>query len=257
MLCWHVKVVNDKVQKGVMVNTHTGEIIFSYDLYRNLEIRGNVDIKTWSLPGQTGGTPDRTEDCQDLTVNVSGIGPDDTNSSGYYSVTVPTIGNYTVTSSLEGPHCWVINYTGAEDYYSGTASTSSDHNWTWQNSSHYNEYFVFYYMNKVWHEYSDKVSGFSSNYWYSHDMEGRANDDFDPGVNGRASGTWMGITPANHYGCTVYHEYSHNVIYQAIGHWLGTDYNQDGRAMDEGLSDFYSCSFRNDPRRYAVDRRLD
>jgi len=112
-------------------------------------------------------------------------------------------------------------------------------------------------MNNAWHEYNDKVSGFSSNYWYSQKMEGRANDNFTSGVNGRASGTWMGITSSNHYGCSVFHEYSHNVIYQAHGYWLGTNYEADGRAMDEGLSDYYSCSFRNNPIRYAVDRRLD
>jgi Zn-dependent metalloprotease len=100
VLCWLVKVINNEVQKGVMVDAHTGKIVFSYDLYRNAEIRGNVDIKTWGFPGQTGGTPDCTEVCQDLTVNVPGFGSDNTNSAGYYSVTVPSSGNYTVTSAF-------------------------------------------------------------------------------------------------------------------------------------------------------------
>jgi hypothetical protein len=89
-------------------------------------------------------------------------------------------------------------------------------------------------------------------------MVGNANEG--TGVNGRADGTSIGITLSNHYGCSVYHEYAHNVIFQAHGDWLGTEvlpWRIDGFAMDEGLADYYSCSFRNDPLRYAVSRRLD
>ncbi len=253
-LCWHIRIENG-INKGVMIDAETGQKIFEYDLYRNAEIRGTVRTTTWSIPGQTDGSPDITPYCQDLKVNVTDVGSANTNSSGYYSVTVPSAGDYTVTSSLDGPHCWVINWTGSEDSHSNTASTSSDHNWTWQNSGHYNEYFVFHYMNNAWHEFNDKVSGFSSNYWYSQKMEGRAN--YGTGVNGSANGTLMTITTSNHYGCSVYHEYSHNVNYRANGYWLGDDYDGDGYAMDEGLADYYSCSFRNDPLRYAVSRRLD
>ena len=242
-----------------MIDAQTGQEIYEYDLYCNAEIRGSVKTTTWGLPGQLGGSPDIMADCQDLEVTVTGVGSTNTNSSGYYSVSVPSSGNYTVTSSLDGAHCWVTNLTGPKASYSHLASTASDENWTWQQADHLNEYFVFHYMNKAWHEFNDKVSGFSSNYWYMNKMEGRANDDFDPGLaNGQASGTWISLTPLNHFGCSPYHEYSHNVIFQAHGgSWLGGNYNLDGKAMDEGLSDYYSCSFRNDPLRYAVNRRLD
>jgi hypothetical protein len=253
-LCWHIK-IGRGINKGVMIDAQTGLKIFEYDLYRNSEIRGTVRTTTWSLPGQTDGTPDITPYYKDLKINVTGVGSCNTNSSGYYSITVPTAGNYTVTSSLDGPHCWVTNETGDEASYSNTASTSSDHNWTWQESAHYNEYFVFHYMNNAWYEFNDKVSGFSSNYWYSNKMEGKAN--YGTGVNGSATGTLIGITTSNHYGGSVYHEYSHNVNYRANGYWLGDDYDGDGYAMDEGLADYYSCSFRNDPLRYSISRRLD
>lgn len=113
-------------------------------------------------------------------------------------------------------------------------------------------------MNNAWHEFNNKVTGFSSNHWYSNKMEGWTNENFDPGnANGYATGTYISMTPSNHFGCSVYHEYSHNVNYRNNGFWLGTNYDGDGRAMDEGLADYYSCSFRNDPLRYSVSRRLD
>jgi len=258
-LCWHIKIENG-INKGIMIDAQTGQKIFDYDLYRNAEIRGTVRTTTWSLPGQLGGVPDITPYSQDLNVNVTGIGSSNTNSFGYYCIIVPSEGNYTVTSNLDGPHCFVTNYryAGPGATYSNSASTSSDHNWTWQESAHYNEYFVFYYMNNAWNEFNDKVSGFSSNYWYSNKMEGWANEDFQPGhANGYASGTKISFTPLNHFGCSVYHEYSHNVNFRNNGFWLGSNWLGDGNAMDEGFADYYSCSLRNDPLRYAVDRRLD
>jgi len=254
-LCWHIE-IEDGINKGVMIDAQTGQKIFEYDLYRNAEIRGTVGTTTWSLPGETDGSPDITPYCKDLKVKVTGVVDSAiTNSSGYYSITVPSAGDYTVISTLDGPHCWVTNYTGPRDSYSNTASTSSDHNWSWQNSEHYNEYFMFHYMNGAWHEFNEKVSGFSSSYWFNNKMGGAAN--VGTGVNGAAYGTSISISSSNHYGGTVYHEYSHNVIYKANDYWLGDNYNGDGFAMDEGLADYYSCSFRNDSLMYGTDRRLD
>ena len=254
-LCWHLRIESEGINKGIMVDAETGEAIFEHDLYRNTEIRGTVRATTWSLPGEADGTPDITPYCQEVKVNTVGIGSDNTNSSGYYSITVPGAGNYTVTSNLEGSHCWVTNETGGEASYSNTASTSSAHNWTWQESAHYNEYFVYHYTNNAWNEFNNKVSGFSSNYWYSNKMEGIANHSIPGGgVNGEASGTWLGITSSNHYGGIVYHEYSHNVNFKANGYWLGDNEYGDGYALDEGLADYFSCSFTDDPIAYPSPR---
>jgi hypothetical protein len=260
-LCWHFKLENG-INKGVMIDAQTGQIVYEYDLFRDEEIRGTVRIPTWELPGNCDmfAVPDITPYCQDLKVDVYlgtwHLGSAYTNSSGYYSKNVPYPGDfYTVTSTLTGPHCWITDLNGSPASYSNTATTYSNHNWTWQGSSHYSEYFVFYYMNKVWHEYNAKVSGFSSNHWYTHQMEGQAH--YGSSCNGLATGTKIKIGFDNHYGGSVYHEYTHNVIYRVNGYWLGDDYNADGRAMDEGLADYFSCSFRNDPIRHASNRRLD
>ncbi len=264
-LCWHIKLEHE-IDKGLMIDAQTGQTIYEYDLCRNAEVRGTVRTTTWKLPGNGNGStpPDTTPYCRDLKINITDVGSVNTNSSGNYSITVPSSGNYMISASLDGPYCYVTNDPGCgpSASYSNTASTSTDHNWTWQPQGggipdiwFYNQYFVFHYMNNAWNEFNDKVSGFSSNYWYTNKMRGIAN--YGTGVNGSANGTLIGITEENHYGGSVYHEYSHNVIYQANGYFLGDNKYGDGRAIDEGLADYYSCSFRNDPIRYASNRRLD
>ena len=256
-LCWNLVLINKEknLHKILLIDANTGKIILEYNSFVNEDVNGNAKIATWNLQGMSGGSPDVTLNCQDLTVTVTGVGSTNTDQNGNYSVTVPSSGNYTVTSSLDGPHAYVYNYTGDEASYTGTASTSTDHNWTWQESGHYNEYFVFYYMNNAWHKFSSDVAGFSSNYWNTNKMHGYAN--YGTGVNGSASGTYMTITVDNHYGGSVYHEYSHNVNYRACGGWIGwPNAYSDGYAMDEGFADYFSCTFRNDSYRYAVGRNL-
>jgi hypothetical protein len=110
-----------------MVDAHTGKSVYEYDLYRDSEIRGTVRIPTWQLPwnGDMNALPDITPYCRDLTVNVSGVGSVNTNSSGYYIITVPSPGNYTVTSGLDGPHCYVTTEEWIPASHTYSASTSS------------------------------------------------------------------------------------------------------------------------------------
>ena len=44
----------------------------------------------------------------------------------------------------------------------------------------------------------------------------------------------------------VYHEYTHNVIYNLYGSFIGNTYGSQGSAMDEGLADYFACTFNND-----------
>ncbi|MFH1009296.1 MAG: hypothetical protein V1800_17615 [Candidatus Latescibacterota bacterium] len=256
-LCWsfRLKSGEQRLYKEVFVDAHTGRLVAAHDAFRNQQVRGTVRAWVWSLPGEEGGSPDITPFCDDLTVEVTGVGSDNTNASGYYTITVPDPGTYEVTSVLEGPHAQVENYTGPNASYGSTASTSSDHDWTWNESDHYNEYHLFYRMNRTWHHFYNTVSGFPSNYWRNHIMPG-AIHDFDDAPNGWADGDSIAITPNNHYGGIVYHEFTHNVLYRANGYWLGDRYYDDGYAMDEGFADYYSCTFRNDPELQPY-RQLD
>jgi len=170
ILCWHIKTGRE----GILINAQSGEKVYKYSLIKNDTMHGIVLSKTWSISGASGATPDLTDYCQDLRVIVQGVGNCTTNSSGYYEITVPTSGDYSINSTLYGPNCYVTNFTGSNASYSGTANTSGDYNWTWQESDHYNEYFVFDYMNKAWHNFYNGVSGFSGNYWYSNRMLGKA-----------------------------------------------------------------------------------
>jgi hypothetical protein len=52
----------------------------------------------------------------------------------------------------------------------------------------------------------------------------------------------------------------HNMIYHIYGSWIGSDYYAQGRAMDEGLADYYACTRKNDPiqgESVGVNRNLD
>ncbi|MDP2208408.1 MAG: T9SS type A sorting domain-containing protein [Bacteroidota bacterium] len=58
----------------------------------------------------------------------------------------------------------------------------------------------------------------------------------------------------------VYHEYTHNTIYRIYGGWIGSGGNTQASAMDEGISDYFACTFNNDPlmgEDVLIDRNLN
>ena len=47
----------------------------------------------------------------------------------------------------------------------------------------------------------------------------------------------------------IYHECTHNVLYEIYGDYIGFPATYDeGYAMDEGFADYFACSFTNDSR---------
>jgi hypothetical protein len=71
-------------------------------------------------------------------------------------------------------------------------------------------------------------------------------------VNGRATGFhllfgsdggyyWAGAADV------IYHEYTHNTVHHLYGDWIGEEDDGEGRAMDEGMSDYFSGAITDDP----------
>lgn len=248
-------------QKIYFVEANNSDILLIYNPFVNYDIGGTVTTYAWSYP--TTDSPDSTPDLDDepspyLTITVVGEGTDDTDEDGSYSVAVPSSGSYDVSAVLEGPHAEVTNDAGSDASYSNSASTAAPHDWCWDESAHYNEYNVFYYMNKAW-VYFSEISDFSSNWWYNHSMTCYANDGTGSG-DGSANGSVMSINPnGGPFGGLIYHEYAHNVLFRARGGWIGPPGGfTDGAALNEGLADYYACSFKNHYRFcYASYRRLD
>ena len=57
----------------------------------------------------------------------------------------------------------------------------------------------------------------------------------------------------------VYHEYAHCVIYHLYAGFIGWGGGNEGYAMDEGLADYWACTYNNDPvfgEDCGVDRDL-
>jgi parallel beta-helix repeat protein len=263
LLGWYFRLLSKghSIHKEIFVDAHSNKILSMFDAYLNWEIFGTVQTKGWNEDNASNPTPPTNPDAtfanSDLNVTIQSIGSDVTDEEGDYTITVPNNTSYTVQSSMTGPKASVTDYAGSEASHSASTSPSSAHNWTWNESAHYNEYNVFYYMNKAWSFWAD-VTGFNSNYWYSHAMPCSANKG--SGTDGGASGTDMEMTPDGcKYAGLVYHEFSHNVLYQSRGYWMGwPNIYTDGYALDEGLADYYACSFKNDPKWcYASSRRLD
>jgi len=253
LLSWNFRLLSEEhgMDKEIFIDAHNNKILLVFDAYVNWEIFGTVQTKAWQVDDASNPSPptdpDLTVASTDLNVTIQDVGTDVTDQEGDYSITVPNNTTYTVSSSMTGPRAYVVNDVGSEASHSATASPSAAHDWTWSESAHYNEYNVFYYMNKAW-QYFSGVNGFNSNYWYNHAMQGIAN--FGSGIDGWANGTNIKVTPDGcKYAGLVYHEFAHNVLFRARGGFIGypAEYT-DGYALDEGLADYYSCSFKNDPK---------
>jgi Zn-dependent metalloprotease len=105
---------------------------------------------------------------------------------------------------------------------------------------------MFYHVNYA-HDYYKNTFAFSS-------MDYSMISTFDDGLglNGSADGTNIsfGSVDGQLWALSsdiIYHEYSHNVMYKIYGDWIGgSSSTGQGRAMDEGLADFFAGIITND-----------
>ncbi len=79
------------------------------------------------------------------------------------------------------------------------------------------------------------------------------NVSYSPAIPGKSYGTSLafGYQVSQNWGVAsdvIYHEYTHSVIYNIYGGFIGTGYsaNHQSKALDEGLADFFSAHITND-----------
>jgi Zn-dependent metalloprotease len=68
-----------------------------------------------------------------------------------------------------------------------------------------------------------------------------ASDGFDLYFGSYNGQLWAGAADV------IYHEYTHSTIHHLYGQWIGSDEYEEGKAMDEGLSDYFASAKTNDP----------
>lgn len=158
------------------------------------------------------------------------------------------------TFELNGPYAKVRNRND-NDYRIRrrcTTSTSCDHTWTATDRDHIN---VFYHMN-LFHDWLENQLNYNwVNSWTnSYRFNARVNVLQPDGTqwNNAAAGDPMdfGTNPFARSSDVIYHECSHNMLYDFFNDWIGFSngkYNE-GYAMDEGFADYFACACTNDSR---------
>ncbi|MBD3169445.1 MAG: T9SS type A sorting domain-containing protein [candidate division Zixibacteria bacterium] len=222
------------------IDAHTGAILMRWDGIAR-EFGGRV---TGDIQWNGDYTPFDNEPFKDLTVNASGYGSDETNSSGYYSISGS--GSATITAYLEGPWVDVINNAGPSASFSGTSYGNLDIDFTgYSDPAETNGYF----HTITAHDYIKYVDPPFTGVDYS--MNCNVN------VYGSCNAYWDGSS-INFYreggGCgntaqmatVVHHEYGHGITEfyyypETLPYWDETG------GLNEGWSDFIANCITDQP----------
>ena len=246
------------------IDAKTGNIVCEYSNVVNGNISGTVQIQNW---------PDHYYDPINanyyksgrivLTILASGqTSTRYTNPSGYYNFSNLAYGYYRISARLEGSYLLLHQNNDSHVYY----MTPGTHNWTWSATDATN---VYYHANWIHDFYKTSPFNYGA---MDYQMDAYVNEG--AGANGWANRNDIGFgSEGGQYWArssdVVYHEYTHNTIAHLysqggnprfIGDYYGMDYHSEGRAMDEGLSDFFACTINNDHiqgESVGVNRDLD
>ena len=125
--------------------------------------------------------------------------------------------------------------------YAFTPGSNIEHNVNWSSGDASN---VRYHVSKV-HDYFKNTFSYNAM-----DYQMSANVNAGSGVNGQADGTSISFgSQGGEYWArssdVVYHEYTHDVIHHIYGGWIGIGTDIESHSMDEGLSDYYTCTINN------------
>ncbi|MFZ7131982.1 MAG: hypothetical protein ACOWWR_06450, partial [Eubacteriales bacterium] len=129
-------------------------------------IYGTVVYNSYSLPGQNGGNPtNQSISCPYL--RVMGRTYNDllyTYSDGNGIFTLePGPDRCDISVSLQGQYVIVCDYLYGEENTEIEGLWNGDTvNFVLNSPAHYDEYFLYDYMNRAWHKFSDKISLFNA-----------------------------------------------------------------------------------------------
>lgn len=240
------------------IDAHTGEILLKYNNIRYASISGRVT--GLMLPECRTDSP-QIVDFKDEYVKIADPAIlDTTRIDGSYNLSINP-GDYSLTSSLEGPWVKVMNDVNSginNASYTGSVtspSTGNDINWTTENATQA-EMNVFYHVNKM-HDYVKNTLGY--NIYWQIGAEVNANysvASFNSGIWNLTFGGSRGIFAL--FSDVIYHEYTHAVtemVYDKGGADL--PYYGESGAIDEGLADYFACTINENSRVDGTNRDLN
>ena len=235
-----------EIEKYFIVDAIDGKIIQSYTVrFPDAQATGTVLGEIYPAnPTDTINTmPIRNQ-----YVDILGAGKTTTNNSGNYKKTVSWFSRAGyATFRLNGPYAKVQNNNGANYTENRPWITRSPCNLTWTDTDrdHIN---VFYHMN-LFHDWLEDELGYSwINPW---DGTSRFNAEVNHNFSNAYAGDPMkfGNNIYARSSDVIYHECTHNVLYEIYGNWIGFPSTHiEAYAMDEGFADYFACSFTNDSR---------
>ena len=254
-LAWKFQIVREEpdpeIEKYFIVDARNGEIIRSYTArFPDAQVTGTVEGEIYPA---NPTDPISTRRLQHEYVDIEDAGQATTNNSGHYKKTVNWFWQFanwpfgTATFTLDGPYARVQNSSGHDYTETVNCNTSSPCNLTWTatDRDHIN---VFYHMN-LFHDWLEDELGYTwTNPW---DGTGRFNARVNYSFNNAYAGDPMQFGTNNYARSSdvIYHECTHNVLYQIYGDYIGWPNNfTEAYAMDEGFADYFACSFTNDSR---------
>ncbi len=170
-----------------------------------------------------------------------------TDPNGDFALSGLISGGYAVDAALAGPFADVRDAAGREVTTTSGCATSSPCGIAWPYSDELN---VFFHVNWMHDWYVQQLEHPWTNGW-------DGTTQLDAAVIGEsARNAWAGETMLFGAGDfsrssdVVYHECSHNVLYDLYGDWLGFSLDTHGEAyaMDEGFADYFAAAATGDPR---------
>ena len=230
-----------------VIDANTGEVLLQYKMFPGQNVSGTVQGEIY--PAVPTG-PVSTEPVANEYVEISSLALSaTTDASGNYTIPVGSSGSYTVTTELEGPFARVQNHDLSDFTQTQTCSTSSPCNFAWTPANaggDRDSINVFYHLNLL-HEFYKNVLSFSwVNAWTTtNQMRATVNHNF----NNAYAGDPMQFGTDNYARSSdvVYHEATHNVLYDIFNGWIGwPSAFSEGYACDEGFADYFACAFTND-----------
>ena len=199
----------------------------------------NLKVKAFNISGQT-------------------VTSDETSSSGRYSMSWSgATGQYNVGTELEGEYVKsVTDEDGDLDHYGAFSSaTSETYNWTFASTvpDDLDQINIFYHTNKMARWFEDELT----NIRFKVELVSNSDDvrsDAHAHCKGRSTPKieFSGHRDSERQSDTIYHEYVHAVLYKLHNRWFGNRGSQ-GRAIDEGMADYFAHSFLNNPTHHLAN----
>jgi len=260
-LAWKFELVSKDpfVDKIFFVDAQMGEILASDNAFRT----GGIISGTVTGKVRTDGGSTVLKNFYDEYVDiVEETKRTTTASNGTYSINVSSSSSVTLKFLLQGPWAQVNTADPAQcpfyKSYAVTAPATKNHSWQTVTQGGLGVASVFYYMNEI-HKF------FNSLDYYGWDAAMTAFVDISC-PEGRALENSLEFRdPYTESSDNIYHEYTHNVVYDIFDGWIGESESSSshGNAMDEAFSDYFACTkngnpvWRNGIDTWTAERNID